>query len=327
VINRERKRDGDGPVSSISPSQPPCPADPHSNVFRSDYGQRRVHPNYQSRPMAARYIELLRKALLNETCLEAEVAYFYARSCATGDKEFEASLAYDVRATLPDLYEQVAEARRIGRHLDRDLRKVGFSATMIGRRRMENLESCITDVVDHDVPGDLIECGVWRGGATIFMRGVLEALDEHDRLVWVADSFAGLPAPSRRRREANLSADKFPQLAVDIATVKANFARFDLLDERVRFLEGWFKDTLPSAPIESLSVLRLDGDYYDSTLDPLNSLYDKVSVGGYIIIDDYSLIPSCRAAVDKFRKRRGIRTPLEPVDADCVFWKKSADGS
>lgn len=275
--------------------------------------------------IAERYIELLRKALLNETCLEAEAAYFYARECAEKGAPFDLTRMFNVQEGLAGLYSRLASARRIGRHLNRDLQKIGFSTTMIGRKRMENLEQCVRDVVENDVRGDLIECGVWRGGATIFMRGILAALGVTDRLVWVADSFRGLPDPNPERMDPDLAASRLPQLAVDLAQVKENFVRYDLLDAQVCFLEGLFEDTLPRAPIHRLAVLRLDGDYYDSTMDPLKALYDKVSVGGYVIVDDYGVIPACQAAVDDFRAERSITSVMELVDTDCVFWKKSAD--
>jgi hypothetical protein len=103
--------------------------------------------------------------------------------------------------------------------------------------------------------------------------------------------------------------------------VKGNFAKFDLLDERVQFVKGWFCDTLPLAPIEQIAVLRMDGDLYASTRDVLINLYDKVSPGGYVIIDDYGSWSGCRQAVDEFRAERGISDPLVPIDTDSMYWR------
>jgi hypothetical protein len=100
------------------------------------------------------------------------------------------------------------------------------------------------------------------------------------------------------------------------------FARYDLLDDQVRFLPGWFKDTLPRAPIERLALLRIDGDLYESTWDALSMLYPRLCVGGFVIVDDYYCIPACRQAVDEYRQRAGITTPLEAVDWTGVFWQK-----
>src|SRR5205085_10579027 len=150
--------------------------------------------------------------------------------------------------------------------------------TMIGLKRLDNLEFCIEQVMTNGVPGDLIETGVWRGGATIFMRAVLKAYGITDRCVWVADSFNGLPPPNPEKYPADASDPHYTikLLAVSLDEVKSNFAKYGLLDEQVRFLPGWFCDTLPSAPIEQLAVIRLDGDMYGSTMDALTALYPKL---------------------------------------------------
>lgn len=209
----------------------------------------------------------------------------------------------------------------------------GGAVSMLPLVRFDNLRDCIVDVVRSGVPGDLVETGVWRGGATIFMRGALKALGVLDRKVWVADSFEGLPEPDAEKFPAEAKAhhgpvmkELFNHLEASIDEVRANFAAYGLLDEQVVFLKGWFKDTLPSAPIGRLAILRLDGDYYESTMDALESLYDKVSPGGYVIVDDYGegTWTYCKDAVDEFRARRGITDPLVRVDTPCVFWKRSA---
>lgn len=212
-----------------------------------------------------------------------------------------------------------AEAR------DRGLDWPSRAHTMIGTKRMANLRSAVETVIAERVPGDLIEAGVWRGGACIFMRAILAAYEETGRRVWVADSFAGVPPPDRARYPADARErfHEFPDLAVSLEAVKANFAKYGLLDDRVSFLKGWFKDTLPGAPIEKLAVLRVDGDLYESTMDALVHLYDKLSVGGFAIVDDYGMVEACRKATDDFRASRGIPDPLQPIDGVGVFWRKS----
>ncbi|MFY1698036.1 TylF/MycF family methyltransferase [Solwaraspora sp. WMMA2101] len=196
--------------------------------------------------------------------------------------------------------------------------------TMIGLRRLDNLENCVTEVIENGIPGDLIETGVWRGGACIFMRALLKAYGEHDRTVWVADSFRGLPRPDpHRSADVEDALWKEPFLAVPLDRVQANFRRYDLLDSQVRFLPGWFEDTLPNAAIDRIAVMRLDGDLYDSTMVALDSLYPKLSVGGYVIIDDYHAVRGCREAVDDFRRTHGIDGELQQVDWTCRYWKKS----
>jgi O-methyltransferase len=204
-----------------------------------------------------------------------------------------------------------------GRHWPLD------AETMIGMKRLDNLQHCVVDVITKRIPGDLIETGVWRGGATIFMRAVLKAYGDTDRTVWVADSFQGLPKPDSKRYPAD-KGDRlwtFPELAVSVEEVKQNFVRYDLLDSQVRFLVGWFRDTLPDAPIDRLAILRLDSDMYESTTDVLRYLYPRVSVGGYVIVDDYAL-PRCRAAIEDFRTAHDVTEKVHRIDWTGVFWQK-----
>jgi len=197
--------------------------------------------------------------------------------------------------------------------------------TMVGLRRLDNVQQCIRDVLDWGVSGDLVECGVWRGGVTIFMRACLEAYGDKTRRVWVADSFQGLPQPNPEAYPADASPDlwRLPSLAVPLDEVKSNFAKYGLLDDRVRFLAGWFSETLPVAPMERLAVLRIDADLYESTMDALKWLHPKVSNGGYVIVDDYFLLAPCRQAVDDFRMRNHIDEPLRRIDWNAGYWRKA----
>lgn len=194
--------------------------------------------------------------------------------------------------------------------------------TMVGIKRLDNLQLCAESVLIDGIPGDFLETGVWRGGACIFMRGILEAHNDPSRRVFVADSFQGLPPPDPKYpADAGDIHHRIGLLAVSRKQVEDNFRLYGLLDDRVVFLEGWFKDTLPTAPIHQLSILRLDGDMYSSTMDVFNNLYHKLSPGGYCIIDDYGL-PTCRQATDDFRKANGITEPIHEIDWTGVYWRK-----
>lgn len=195
--------------------------------------------------------------------------------------------------------------------------------TMVGLRRLDNVQRCVEDVLENGVPGDLIETGVWRGGVTILMRALLKAYGDTTRTVWVADSFRGLPPPSGRyEADAGDEHWRYDVLAVPVELVRSNFERYGLLDAQVRFVEGFFQDTLPSAPIEQLAVARLDGDMYESTIVALEALYPKLSVGGYLIVDDYGGLAGCRRAVDDYRREHGIDEPLVQVDWTGVYWQR-----
>jgi len=136
--------------------------------------------------------------------------------------------------------------------------------TMAGTARLDNLQWCIENVVSEGIPGDLIETGVWRGGASIFMRGMLRALEVADRRVWVADSFRGLPPPSARfPADAGDEHHRVPELAVSVEAVRENFRRYGLLDESELLLRSYggnsqlakFKPATQRELVDSLPAL------------------------------------------------------------------------
>ena len=247
------------------------------------------------------YLDLMKKCLINS--IYADISYWH-----------EGLNALAVSGT----YNYNQNMREDGRD------HPSVAHTMIGLKRLNNIQFCVEDVLKNNIPGDLIETGVWRGGATIFMRAILKTHKSTNRTVWVADSFEGLPAPNPKDYPADtgINLNSIPYLAVSLETVKANFKKYDLLDHQVKFLKGWFKDTLPHAPIRQLAVLRLDGDLYESTMDTLKYLYPKLSIGGYIIIDDFSIAP-CRQAVADYRAKHNITEPIQNIDGWGVFWKRT----
>ncbi len=196
--------------------------------------------------------------------------------------------------------------------------------TMIGLKRIENLEFCITQILGDNIPGDFIETGVWRGGASIFMKAMLEVNNIHNRIVWLADSFQGLPKPNEKTYHHDKGDKHFAmkELAVSLELVKSNFSKYGLLDDKVKFLKGWFKDTLPMAPIEQLSLIRLDGDMYESTMDGIENLYPKLSKGGYLIVDDWGAVEGCREAIIDYRTKNNIQEQIIPIDWAGVYWRK-----
>ena len=197
-----------------------------------------------------------------------------------------------------------------------------YGYTMVGMKRLTNIQYCIEQILQNNIPGDLIEAGVWRGGAAIFMRGMLAAANITDRTVFAADSFEGLPVPDPKYpADRAETLHRHPFLAVSLEEVKGNFDRYGLLDDQVVFLQGWFKDTLPKAPCSSIALMRLDGDMYESTMDALDNLYPKLSIGGYCIIDDYAR-ENCKQAVDEFREKHEIQSDLVEVDWTGVYWQK-----
>jgi len=198
--------------------------------------------------------------------------------------------------------------------------------TMVGVLRLENVRELAQRAIDERIPGNFIETGVWRGGCCILMRGVLAANAAKDRKIYVADSFQGLPAPDTERfpQDKGLTFHTMSELAVPLDEVKANFDRYGLLDDQVVFVKGFFSDTLPKLDAGPLALVRLDGDMYESTYVALENLYPKLSVGGFIIIDDYGAVPQCRQAVADYRSKLQIVDEMQQVDWTAVWWRKAS---
>lgn len=197
--------------------------------------------------------------------------------------------------------------------------------TMVGVQRLTNAKNLALDVIARGIPGDFMECGIWRGGVGILLGAIIADRAESKQL-WLADSFEGCPKPSPEfRADAADRHHTFEFLKVSVDEVLANFERYGLLGNiRLGILPGWFKDTLPG-PVGKLALLRIDADMYESTTQVLEALYDHVSPGGYVICDDYHNIPNCRSAIDEFRWKRGIKEPIQTVDWCAIYWQKQVE--
>ena len=244
---------------------------------------------------------------------------------------FEKSLYLDLlkRTLTGMIYEDpnISVRWRPQQYYDEETRRDGRdwplnAHTMIGLKRLDNLQYCMETVIADNIQGDFIETGVWRGGACIFMRGVLRAYGIVDRMVWVADSFDGFPKPTRDDDMALTSQKEQAYLAVPKDDVIHNFALYGLMDWQVQFIPGWFSQTLPG-PVKKLAVLRLDGDLYKSTMDALVPLYPLLEPGGFCIIDDWN-VPMCKRAVRDYWDEHSISEMLTDIDGHSVYWRKNA---
>ena len=186
------------------------------------------------------------------------------------------------------------------------------------------LRFCTEDVLKRRVPGDFLEAGAWKAGSSLLMRGILAVQGEKTRKVWVADSFEGLPAVSP---ELDLGDALLHELTAPIGHqaisqdyVQAAFETYGLLDDQTRLLPGWFEQSLATDEIKELALLRLDAVCATSTYTALNLCYQKLSPGGYVVLQDYERV-GCRQGVDRFREEQQVATPIQTVD-DFVFWMK-----
>jgi O-methyltransferase len=196
--------------------------------------------------------------------------------------------------------------------------------TMIGRKRLENVQACVESVLDDGVEGDLIEAGVWRGGVAILMRAILEVRGVTERTVVAADSFEGLPPVDSENHPEDVAVGLEGEFAVSLDRVRANFSRYGLLDGQIQFAEGWFDETLSAFSDRRWAVIRVDGDRHESTMDALENLYPNLAPGGYLIVDDYGAFRACRRAVHEFRDAHEIREPIRHVDWTGVYWRREA---
>jgi cephalosporin hydroxylase len=255
---------------------------------------------------ASRYLRLLKAALLDELYLENEVRLEYLAACID---ESRATEEIKLRDPLRYLKHETAALR--------SARNAGGQSflpyTDMGRARLERIESGLEHVRRESVTGDLVECGTGRGGGAILMRGYLDAYEMRDRQVWVADTFH-----VTRHGDAGLF-----DLSPDLNIVRDAFDRFELLDERVRFLQGPFRDTLRDAPIESIALLHIGRGLGPTASDVLEALYGRVARGGIVIVDDYETT-ECKQAVDRFRAVHLSHEPIDRIDWTGGVWQKGA---
>jgi cephalosporin hydroxylase len=285
------------------------------------------HRERQLDQAANRYLDLLKGALLDEHYLDNELRIEHLARCIKGGKEPDPRVLRDPARFMKPELKRLQAVRRTGPENANDGAIADyFPYTTMGRMRLDGLQASLDTVRDEAVDGDLVECGTGRGGGAIFMRAYLDAHDMKERQVWVADRFRASPASNGPALPDSVfpeEGDGFPDLLADLNNVRDGFARFDLLDERVRFLEGALGDTLAEAPIEIVALLRIGADIDDPIGDVLDRVYDKLSVGGLVVVDQYAT-PSVQAAVEDFRTGHGIDDPIERTDWAGAFWRKTA---
>lgn len=208
-----------------------------------------------------------------------------------------------------------------------------FPYTMVGYKRLSNVYELAKLVVENNIKGDFAECGVWKGGCAAVM-GFIAEKEAKKRKTWLFDSFEGLPEPteedgivakgySENKADGNLKTiDKCVGPMEDVKKVFFNILK--LKPENIVIKKGWFQDTLPKAKGEmgKISLLRLDGDWYESTKCCLENMYDNVIMGGYIVIDDYGHWEGARKAIDEFFAAKNIKPELIKIDYTGVYFKK-----
>lgn len=193
--------------------------------------------------------------------------------------------------------------------------------TLLTKSQLDLVEHAVVSVEQRGIPGDFMEAGIWRGGVIIFLRGLMDAYGIEGRCIIAADSFEGIP---RNIRAVNDPVDEWPDRWVaGVEEVKRNIDRFGFLDERIRFLVGYFETSLKELADETFALIRLDSDSYDSVETSLNHLYPRLSRGGIVIVDDWHL-PGCQMAVRDYLQRENVTAEIR-VHGGNAWWIKQHD--
>jgi cephalosporin hydroxylase len=274
------------------------------------------------------YLELLKGALLNEHYIEQELRiHQLVQSIQHGYSPFGESIREPTRRLIAQ-FDDLRQRRRSGRQASGSSDVASyFPLTEMGRVRLDALERALDHVRVQAVVGDLVECGTGRGGAGVFMRGYLRAYGMSLRSVFVADPFrAAVPGASTTSVDHDgipAGGAGFPELRSDVTSVRDAFARFDLLDEHVRFLQGAYEASLHDEQLGQVALLRIGDTATDRAGTILDALYERLAPGGVVVIDQYG-DEQCRAQVDEFRRANGIVDAIERIDDSAVQWVKSS---
>lgn len=192
--------------------------------------------------------------------------------------------------------------------------------SMAGPARLRALHDAVADIIAREVPGDVVECGTAHGGSAALM-GLALARARAPRTLWAFDTFEGIPPATAADPDFAIARLYTGDFRGEQVEVEALLARLGVL-ERTRLVKGLFQDTVPVAPIGAIAVLHLDGDWYESVKVCLDHLYDRVSPGGVIQIDDYGHWEGARKAVDEFLARRRLTSRLRWIDYTGRQWIK-----
>ena len=183
-----------------------------------------------------------------------------------------------------------------------------FHYSGTGIDALNNIRFCCEDVIKNKIPGDFLEAGIWRGGAVIYMAALAKFWKE-DRTIWAVDSFQGMPKPNPDCPHEITDYSSLTGLIVPLSEVRDACSKFEVL-EKITFVPGWFNESLQDLEIKQIAVLRLDNDYYESTLMTIRKFYPLIPVGGWIIVDDYDCVPGAKTAIDQFREEMHIKDQM-----------------
>lgn len=196
---------------------------------------------------------------------------------------------------------------------------------MAGKKRVNALHSALIDIHENKIQGDFVECGVWKGGNVIIAKKALDSVNDTQRKYYCYDTFSGMTEPGENDPErAHETWKTTSNCFSTLDEVKENFRIQDVLDDRVIFVQGDIRNTLldkKNLPTD-ISILRLDTDWYDSTLIELEVLFPLLKNNGWLIIDDYGCWKGCKKAVDEYFGEKFVEENFTKLDYTGLAWKK-----
>jgi O-methyltransferase len=195
--------------------------------------------------------------------------------------------------------------------------------TMVTNANLISLFNAAEDVNLRNIVGDIVECGSWNGGsAAMIGYGLAKTETINKRIIWLFDSFEGLPPPSDRDGKLE-QRHYFKGLNKgSMYNVSRAFRSLLVPETNVKMVKGWFQDTLPLATVGPIALLHIDADWYDSVHLVLETFYDRVVPGGYIVLDDYGFWEGCRRAIHTFADERGIELTITRTGHAGAFFRK-----
>jgi hypothetical protein len=191
--------------------------------------------------------------------------------------------------------------------------------------RLLTLYRLSSEIQKSGLKGDVVECGVWNGGASAIMaRAYKDAGGKTERSFWLFDSFEGLPTPSDKDSKTDNSIFFKGICKGEPEKVKYIFNKLSVPIDNVKIVKGWINETLPQSNLGLVSLLHIDVDWFKSVETALDNIYDKVVIGGYIVVDDYYFLEGCKKAVSSFLKKRGLEDKIKiiKVDLSAVYFQK-----
>jgi len=183
--------------------------------------------------------------------------------------------------------------------------------TMCSYARLKGLHRAVLYIERNKIPGDIVECGVAHGGSAALMA---LSLPDHARKLWMFDTFQGLPEPTPENPDHPIASAYAGAFSASPEEVKSSLRKLGIDARTIVIVPGLFEDTLPGCGVESIALLHVDGDWYESVRATLHHLYSRVSPGGIIQFDDYGHWAGARRAIDEFIKAQGITQPLRRID-------------